>query len=589
MSTTRQTVIAQVLLLAVGYFFAAKAGLLLAFVHGSVTTVWPASGIALAAVLHFGWRILPGVALGAFAANIAATGVPVLTALGIALGNSLEAAAGVFLLRRLAHFSPALERMRDLLALILFGALLNSVLGATVGSTSLYLSGLLTAENYWRVWNVWLAGDAMGILIVAPVILCWLERPLPAYEREQWLELTALFLLLWVLGIYVLPGDGGAGQLALPFPQLLFPPLIWIAIRFGVREAATALLFVAGVAIWETSIGIGPFARESLVQSLVFMHGFLVVLAFTTLLLAASNEERKHAWERLRLASNAIESTADGVMITDSQCHIVSVNKAFSAITGYRADEVLGRTPSILQSGRHDAEFYQGMWRELARTGHWQGEIWNRRKDGAAYPEWLAISEVRDRWGKPSHYVAVFTDISLRKESEQRLDFLAHHDALTQLANRTLFHDWLQETLLRARRHDSRVGLLFIDLDHFKPINDTLGHLVGDHLLQEVAKRISACVRESDMIARLGGDEFTVLLDDLADREDAAGTARKILATLSEPFHISGHELQISASIGIACYPHDGQDAETLLRNADTAMYRAKEGGRNDYRFYSGD
>ena len=587
MSTARQTVIAQVLLLAVAYFIAAKAGLLLAFVHGSVTTVWPASGIALAAVLHFGWRVLPGVALGAFAANLAGTGVPILTALGIALGNSLEAAVGVFLLRRLAHFSPALLRMRDLLALILLGALLNSAVAATIGTVSLYLSDLLSAEKYWHAWNAWLAGDAMGILIVAPVLLCWLERPLPSYDREQWLELIVLTLLLWLLCVYVLPGNGGAGQPSLPFPQLLFPPLIWIAIRFGVRETATALLLVSGVAIWETSLGIGPFARETLMQSLVFMHGFLMVLAFTTLLLAASNEERKHAWERLRLVSNAIESTADGVMITDKQCQIVSVNKAFSVITGYSTEEVLGRTPRILQSGRHDDEFYRQMWRELDRTGHWQGEIWNRRKDGAAYPEWLAISTVRDQRGKPSHYVAVFTDISQRKESEQRLDFLAHHDALTQLANRTLFHDWLHETLLRARRHESSVGLLFIDLDHFKPINDTLGHLVGDHLLQEVAKRISACVRESDMIARLGGDEFTVLLDDLADREDAAVTARKILATLAEPFHISGHELRISASIGIACYPSDGQDAETLLRNADTAMYRAKEGGRNDYRFYS--
>lgn len=586
MQSTRYMAAAQILLLALAYLAAAKAGLLLAFVHDSVTTVWPAAGIALAAVLHFGWRILPGVTLGAFGANLLFTGAPAATAFGIALGNTLEAVTGVLLLQLIPGFRTSLPRLRDLLILLLVCAPISSTTSATIGTLSLYLSDLLPLERYWQVWSVWLVGDATGIAIVTPMLLVWLARPLPSYSRANWLELSALALVLGVLAAYVLPGHFDSGGLLLPFAQLLFPPMIWLAIRFGLRETTAALLIVSALAVWQTASGLGPFARDSLLESIIYLHGFIVILSLTSLPLAAINEERRQALERLRLASNAIESTADGIMITDRDNRIVSVNRAFSHITGYSAEEVLGRPPDFLRSGQYDPEFYQRMWRELTTTGYWQGETWNRRKDGASYPEWLTINAVKNGHPTPTHYVAVFTDISQRLKSEQRLNFLAHHDALTQLANRTLFHEWLQETLLRAHRHGSKTALLFIDLDHFKPINDSLGHLAGDHLLQETARRIQACVRESDMTARLGGDEFTVLLDDIEQFEDAAVTAGKVLAALTLPFDIAGNTLYITASIGIACYPRDGLDAQTLLRNADAAMYQAKGKGRNNFQFY---
>ncbi len=298
--------------------------------------------------------------------------------------------------------------------------------------------------------------------------------------------------------------------------------------------------------------------------------------------------QRKAAEDKLRLAAKVFDSTLEGVMVTDADTRILFVNRAFSTITGYGEGELVGRTPGVLGSGRHDAAFFQEVWREIAAHGGWQGEIWNRNKTGEVYPEWLSISALKDEAGRVVNYVGVFADISQIKHSEAQLEYLAHHDPLTGLPNRALFQSRLDHDLDIARRHDSGLGLLFMDLDGFKNINDSLGHPAGDELLQAIARRLTDNLRTVDTLARIGGDEFVVLLEDLKESNEAAVVAQNLLALLRQPFRLnSGQEVFSGASIGISLFPDDAVVATDLVRNADAALYQAKSQGRDTYRFYT--
>ncbi|MGB5062205.1 MAG: PAS domain S-box protein, partial [Candidatus Competibacter sp.] len=296
---------------------------------------------------------------------------------------------------------------------------------------------------------------------------------------------------------------------------------------------------------------------------------------------------QKQGRERLRLVASVFESAAEGIVITDPDQTILAINPAFSEITGYPAEEVLGRRPNLIQSGRHDAAFFQQMWRGIEQTGKWRGEIWNRRKNGEVYPELLSVSTVKDPAGCVTHYVGVFTDIAAIKNFERQLIFLAHHDPLTELPNRVLFNDRLTHGILHAARDGTCLAVLFIDLDHFKNVNDTLGHQFGDQLLQMVAGELRKPIRACDTLARLGGDEFILLIEDIGSHQDATMVAHKLLAIFEKPFLLAEHEIHISASIGISYYPADGQDCGELMKNADAAMYQAKAQGRNNYHLYA--
>lgn len=299
--------------------------------------------------------------------------------------------------------------------------------------------------------------------------------------------------------------------------------------------------------------------------------------------------EHRATEEKLRQAAAVFENTVEGVVVTDARGRITAINRAFTDITGYSEAEVLGKNPNVMQSGRHDADFYRTMWEELHARGSWRGEIWNKRKSGTIYPQWLTISAVLDEHNQIGHYVGVFSDITTVKRSEEELNRLAYHDPLTGLPNRLLLLDRISHAIRRATRSGGRFALLFIDLDRFKTINDNLGHQVGDELLKAVADRIRKRLRAEDTLSRLGGDEFILLMEDIPNEQQAALLARDLLALLSQPHHISGHDLFLSASIGISLHPEDGGDAETLIKHADTAMYRAKQGGRNSYQFYTRD
>ncbi|MDB6442337.1 EAL domain-containing protein [Pseudomonas sp. 21TX0197] len=307
------------------------------------------------------------------------------------------------------------------------------------------------------------------------------------------------------------------------------------------------------------------------------------------LTIARDITERHLMQEKLQQAATVFESTAEGVLITDTQQHISAVNRAFTEITGYSETEALGHTPRLLASGLHDSAFYAAMWHQLTAEGHWQGEISNRRKNGELYPSWLTISAVRNRDQQITHFVAVFADISSLKHAQAKLDYQAHHDPLTGLPNRTLFESRLLTALNSQQENGGQGAVLFLDLDRFKHINDSLGHPVGDLLLKGIAVRLREQLRDIDTVARLGGDEFIILLPGLQQPSDAEHIAMKLLNCFAAPFQAGEHEFFISASIGTSLYPQDGCDVATLVKNADAAMYRSKAKGRNRVESYTRD
>ncbi|MDF9620025.1 EAL domain-containing protein [Pseudomonas entomophila] len=291
--------------------------------------------------------------------------------------------------------------------------------------------------------------------------------------------------------------------------------------------------------------------------------------------------------ERLRMAAAVFDSTLEGVLVTDRSGLIVHVNRAFMRITGYQQDEVVGQRPSKFKSGRHGAPFYQQIYAALAEKGEWSGEIWNRRKSGEIYPQWQTICAIRDDSGELSHYVAVFSDISAIKHTEEELAYLAHHDPLTGLPNRLLFNDRVEQALAAAQANKRGCALLLLDLDHFQSINDGLGHTIGDQLLKQVGERLREVLGNGVTLARLGGDEFGVLAENCQQVGQAGKLAQTIIERLKEPFSFDGNRLFISASIGISLFPSDALSAEQLLRNADSALFKAKGNGRACYALYT--
>ncbi len=315
----------------------------------------------------------------------------------------------------------------------------------------------------------------------------------------------------------------------------------------------------------------------------------MVCRAFNELLdlQQAHRQELQAVANQLHLYAELFENSGEAILISDCDNHIVEINPMFTQMTGYVIDDIRGKDPKCLASGQTPREAYQMLWAALAASGHWQGEMWDRRKDGSIYPKWTSISTLRNAQGEVNHYIASFTDISERKAAEARIERLAHNDVLTGLLNRYSLEGRLEQALLTARRESRQLAVLFIDMDRFKLINDTLGHTMGDRLLQEVAARLRMGVRESDVVARQGGDEFVIGLTNLESSSAAFQIAEKLLQALSEPYRIVGQILHSSPSIGVAMFPDDADSVAGLLKNADAAMYAAKQGGRSRVHFFT--
>jgi diguanylate cyclase (GGDEF)-like protein/PAS domain S-box-containing protein len=301
---------------------------------------------------------------------------------------------------------------------------------------------------------------------------------------------------------------------------------------------------------------------------------------------AADVTPLKRAEAELKLAASVFQNTTEGIFITDAKGIIRSVNPAFSEITGYSAEEAIGQTPRLMRSNRHDAEFHSAVWREIITHGQWKGEIWNRRKSGEVFLEWQTITRMGGTQSQPTSYISLFHDVTDTWRKDEHVRHLAFHDALTDLPNRALLIERIERHLAIAEREQRGLAVLFLDLDRFKWVNDTLGHEVGDEVLKTVAQKLQALVRHTDTVARLGGDEFVILLDNPAHKNEVAEIAQRIVGSINQPMNFAEKTAQVGTSIGIALFPVDGKTPVDLLKNADTALYAAKNGGKNTYRFF---
>ena len=342
---------------------------------------------------------------------------------------------------------------------------------------------------------------------------------------------------------------------------------------------------------------VGLVGDRALLNELQTAKGLFFVLVTSLLLfglacmhlrsLKGYLDARRAHESSLRQAAAVFDSTQEGVLVTDADSRIVHVNRAFARITGFEEAEVLGKNPRIFSSGRHEPAFYKAMWHALENRREWSGEVWNRRKNGEIYPLWQNLRAIHDEEGRLTHYVAVFSDISAIKRSQHELDFLAHHDPLTSLANRLLFTERVEQVLERARREQQRGAVLLLDLDHFKHINESLGHSQGDLLLKMVGVRLQGLLEGGMTLARLGGDEFGLLWDNCPQADQTAALAERIRSELATPFRLGGQDIFISTSLGISLFPNDDSTVEQVMRNADSALFKAKSAGRDSYAFYS--
>lgn len=467
---------ANILLVALAYFVSGRLGLAIPYVDTHITLIWLPTGIAVAALLRWGYICWPGIFLGALATNFSIDSSPLLDC-SIALGNTLGPVLATWLLRRL-KFHDVLDRAYDILFLVAAAAA-GMLVSASGGVGSLVIFNVLPVKEVTEAWLFWWLGDFLGVLLAAPLLLNISRAELERLwaQRVEFL-VWCLIALVMYWGVFFLSVDGnGYSQ---PLTYIVLPLVVWSAMRFGVMDSSLGVLLPVLVAVLATGLGLGPFHTMIAQQGLLMLGAFLATLVLVSLMVSALQAGRKRAAEALRIAATTFEAQ-ECIMITDANATILRVNQAFQDTTGYTEQEVVGRNPRILKSGRHNAAFYQAMWSALNDTGKWSGEILDRRKNGEIYPKSMTITAVYDHMHRVTHYVAVFSDISQRKKSEEKIHQLTFYDLLTKLPNRQLLLDHLLQAMTASVRSGRHGALMLLDLDHFKTLNDTQGHILGDH------------------------------------------------------------------------------------------------------------
>lgn len=617
-----------ILILAILYFATAKLGQTLAIPPGNVTPIWIPSGIILAAVLLRGYWIWPGIFLGALAGNVSAyldasSWQSLLSALmaGTANGTGevLSAVVSAYLIQRITHTARPYKTATQSFAFIAFAAGVGSLLSTLFGVTGLCANGFVPWSNYGATFATWWMGNSVAVLVITPFLLS-LKRPSPPRRipRETWLYA----LLLSVATFYSLGQlDHSAGKIAL---FGLLPLTMWSVFRLTPTTTFASVVFISATAILSSVVGEGRFMGADLNQGLIELQLFIAILAIAVLVLQSVVLERSNTEQELQRALDRQDATVkartgeliegnDALRVSQARLHalidhldsgvVVHAPDTSILLNNPRAEALLGLSEAQMM-GRSALDpywrFVDGRQQTLPVTDYpvsrilATGQPLENMLLGVMRPDreaitWLLVngSPLKDTSGRLIEIIISFFDITQIKESERRLHHLAHHDALTELPNRLLFHARLAQSIRRTERRACSLILVFIDLDRFKHVNDSLGHMAGDELLKQVADRLTAAVRGGDTVARISGDEFVVLLEEIEHPEHAVVAVEKLMQVFKEQFLILGQPLRITASIGVCLYPRDGQDADELILNADIAMYRAKEDGRNAYQFFS--
>jgi diguanylate cyclase (GGDEF)-like protein/PAS domain S-box-containing protein len=562
------------LTLATIYVAAAKFGFTMAFAAEQVTLVWPPAGLSLAALVILGGDVWPGVFLGAFIANVTSHEPP-LVALAVAAGNTFEAVAAAVFVRRLGGGVSSSNWLRCAIGLVVGGALVSTIVSATVGVVSLCAGGIQPWSAFRPLWWTWWMGDAASDLIVAPLILTWSARP----RFRSWPEgAEAVGLAAGLVGISTLTftrsHDSAAPQ---PLEYMLFPFIIWAAIRFGVAGAAIANMMASSLAIWGSVHGLGPYAVTRGDDRLMLLQIFLGIVGGSGLILGATVSDRDASRKR---KAAMLEAALDCVISIDHLGRIIEFNPAAERTFGWARADVIGRDmaslliPERLRDG-HRAGLERAAAVDVSEALERRMESTAIRADGSEFPIELSLTRLPSE-GPPA-FTAFLRDITTQRKRAHQLTFRATHDSLTKMLNSAAFMDRLAAAARQANIGGrSDVAVLFVDLDKFKGINDRFGHSTGDRLLMAVARRLRSCVRPTDSIARMGGDEFAVLLERVDDEADITAVVERIRDEFDRPFHIDGHVIRLSASVGTATGSQSGPRAEDLLKAADTAMYEVK-------------
>ncbi len=558
------------LVLALVYIAAATLGSTITLPSDQLRLVSPAAGIALAALLLLGDEERRDGVVGLFAGAVIANLIarePLLTVLPIAIGNTLEAVVAAWLIRRFAGTPLSRSWLRCMIAIVAFGAVASTVIGATIGVTSLCLTGIRPWTSFGALWRTWWLAGATGDLIIAPAVLAFGARPRGGGWPQR-IEVASVAATLSAASVAVF-ARRVSSTAHNPLEYLVFPFLIWTAIRFGVAGAAMANLLTATVAIVGTVHALGPYASGAGLQFQIFLG----VIASSGLLLGATVSDRDASRAR---KAGMLEAAIDGVVSLDEAGHIVEFNPAAERMFGLTRADAMGREFADLTMPERRREFFRRTMRP-AMLGR-RFETLSVRADGTEFPVELSVSRVPTIG--PSVFTAFVRDITEQRRLVKQLAFRATHDGLTSMLNNAAF---MERLTLAARQANvggrADMAVLFVDLNKFKAINDRHGHIVGDRLLVAIARRLRGAVRPSDSVARLGGDEFAVLLEHVVGPDDVDAVVSRIQRALAQPFNVDGHTIHASASVGVALASEHGPRPEDLLRAADSSMYRVKSVG----------